>query len=214
MSPSHASTPTPSSEETAARGDDLLDDELRRKLPVRDPIALQALFDAYFDRLYGYVRGLVQHEQLAEDLTQDIFLAIHRGLPTYDPARKLRPWIFTIAVNRVRDHWRSRAHRDAQTESSIDREEDQIEIEDDAELPLVPLLRTEQAGELHAAIEKLSENQREVVVLRTFEERSFAEIGEILGSNEVAVRKRYSRALEFLRNDLGAREENARGAES
>ena len=198
-------TPNPSAEAAALRhGDDLVSDDVRALLPSRDEGALAAFFDAYFHRIYAYVRGLVHHEQLAEDLTQDIFLQIHRGLSSYDPKRKLRPWVFTIAINRVRDHWRSRAHRDAQSEASIDGEEETLDVPDEGEAPIEPLLRLESADEVRAAVERLPDGMREVVLLRVFEEMPFARIGELLDRNEVAIRKRYSRALEALRVDLEA----------
>lgn len=184
--------------------------EVLERLPERDPAALERFFDLYFDRIYAYVRGMVRSEHLAEDLTQDVFLLIHRGLPSYDPQRALRPWVFTIAINRVRDFWRSRVHRDSQREASID-EEDARELEGDVELPEEPLLQAEDATAVRDAIEKLPDGMRETVHLRIFEELSFAEIGELLDRNEVAVRKRYSRALEELRRLLGA---PARTAES
>jgi RNA polymerase sigma-70 factor (ECF subfamily) len=200
-----AATPAPDSRTAPERaGDDLVPVDVRRRLPQRQEQDLAIFFEAYFERIYGYVRGLVHHEQLAEDLTQDVFLQIHRGLPSYDPARKLRPWVFTIAINRVRDHWRSRAHRDSQLEASLEGEDDTLDVPDEGEAPLEPLLRLESASELREAIDRLPEGMREVVALRVFEELSFDEIGKLLDRNEVAIRKRYSRALEALRVDLEA----------
>ena len=56
--------------------------------------------DAYFPRLYGYVKSLVKDVHLAEDLTQDIFLQLHRGFPSYDPARALRPRVDPVEALR------------------------------------------------------------------------------------------------------------------
>lgn len=181
-----------------------LPDDLRRRLPSLDPEALEAFFDLYFPRLYGYVRGLVRHEQLAEDLTQDIFVQLHRGLATYDPERALRPWVFTVAVNRVRDYWRSRRHRESQQETSMEYEDDAMDVEAPGTYaPTLPLEALEDAQAVRDAVEKLPEGMREVVVMRVFEDMSFGEIGEVLGRNEVAIRKRYSRALGELRHLLG-----------
>ena len=199
-----ATRPAPSGEAATADAEfEDLPQEVLDRLPARDPAALEQFFDHYFDRIYSYVRGMVRSDHLAEDLTQDIFLLLHRGLPSYDPQRALRPWVFTVAINRVRDFWRSRAHRDSQREASID-EEDARELDGDVESPEEPLLRAEDAAAVRDAVEKLPDGMRETVHLRIFEELSFAEIGELLGRNEVAVRKRYSRALEELRRQLGA----------
>ncbi len=180
-----------------------LSDELRELLPERDPDALQAFFDAYFDRVYGYIRRLVRDEHLTEDLTQEIFLHIHRAFDTYDPTRALKPWVFTIATNKLRDYWRSRRHREAQTDESVDAggfESELVTLQPRAE----DLLSEEEMGrELRVAIDELPEGMRVTVLLRVYEEMSFEEIGRIVERSEVAVRKRYSRALEALRGVLG-----------
>ena len=189
---------------------DDLPEDLRRRLPLLDPEALEAFFDLYFPRLYGYVRGLVRHEQLAEDLTQDIFVQLHRALSTYDPERALRPWVFTVAVNRVRDYWRSRRHRESQQETSMEYEDDAMEIEaPSGYAPELPLEALEDASAVREAVEKLPDGMREVVVMRVFEDMSFAEIGQVMERNEVAIRKRYSRALGELRRPLGVDPEDA-----
>ena len=84
----------------------------REALRDRDPEVLERFYNLYFDRVYAYVRRLLREAHLAEDLTQDIFMHIHQSLPSYDPTRALRPWVFTIATNKTRDFWRSRRHQE------------------------------------------------------------------------------------------------------
>ncbi len=197
---------TQASSSSEGAGDGLGPDVLER-LTRLEPEALEQFFDAYFDRIYAYVRGLVRHEQLAEDLTQDIFVQLYKGLPSYDPQRELRPWVFTVAINRVRDHWRSRRHRDSQLESSIEFEDDSLDLESEGDSPELPLLQAESDQSVRDAVERLPDVMREVVVLRAFEGFSFAQIGELVQRNEVAVRKRYSRALEELRRLMGSEQD-------
>lgn len=176
------------------------------RLPARDPEALAAFFDVYFERVHAYVRGLVRHEQLAEDLTQDVFLQVHRALDTYDPARPLRPWVFAIAVNRVRDYWRSRAHSQGLKDVPLEGDAvDGLAMEADDAAPELPLERLEDAEQVRQVVAGLPDTLREVIALRVFEELSFDEIADVVGSNPVAVRKRYSRALAELRTRLGAK---------
>jgi len=184
-----------------------LSPELAARLPSRDPAALQSFFDLYFDRVYAYIRGLVRQEQLAEDLTQDVFLQIHRNLESYDPSRALRPWVFAIAVNRVRDHWRSRAHQQTGSQVSLDGDVDgdRLDLEATDAAPDLPLEQLEDAALVRRAVDGLPPTLREVLVLRVFEEQSFEDIAVALNSNAVAVRKRYSRAVNELRVRLGAR---------
>src|SRR5262249_12794056 len=148
-------------------------------------------YELYFDRVYGYLRRMLGEEQLAEDVTQDVFMHIQRAIHTYDPSRAPGPWVFTIATNKLRDHWRSRRHKDLQLEATIDDEERRAEPLAKDRGPLPALEEAELSRELSRAIETLSPPMRETLLLRYFEGLSFEEIGERIGRNETAVRKRY-----------------------
>ena len=176
--------------------------ELREALARRDPVALARFFDAHFDRVYGYVRRFVADEHAAEDLTQDVFLQVQRALATYDPTRDPRPWLFAIATNKLRDHWRSR--RGAGAEASLDEEELAVPLATSGASAGVRLDGEELALRVRAAIAALPAGLRATTVLRVHEGLSFEEIARVLERNEVAVRKRYSRALAALRESLGA----------
>jgi RNA polymerase sigma-70 factor (ECF subfamily) len=67
------------------------------------------------------VRRLVREDHLAEDLTQEVFLQVHRFRERYDPERDPRAWLFTIATNQVRSTWRSRQRRPEGREESLER---------------------------------------------------------------------------------------------
>ena len=172
----------------------------------RDEVALASFFDHYFDRVYGYVRRLVGEEHLAEDLTQDVFLQLHRSLDSYDPERQLRPWVFAIATNKVRDHWRSRAHRDGQSAVSVERDGAGLDVDAGEAPPEAGLVLAEASVELSEAVDQLTDGLRATLLLRVYEGLSFADIGAALDCNEATARKRYSRALEKLRESLGVSE--------
>jgi len=176
--------------------------EFRERLRGRDPEALTEFYESFFDRVYAYVRRMLGEEHLAEDVTQDIFMHIHRSLDTYDAARDLRPWVFTIATNKVRDYWRSRRFRDTQREASIADEDGGLQVESNERGPDDLLANAELGATLEEAVESLPEGMRTTLVLRYFEGLSFEAIGELIDRNEAAVRKRYSRALEELRKRL------------
>jgi RNA polymerase sigma factor (sigma-70 family) len=140
-------------------------------------------------------------ESTAEDLTQDIFMHLQRSLHTYDASRELAPWVFTIATNKVRDHWRSRRHKQALRELSLDDDGLMQPVSADRG-PLPALENAELARLLDRAIDELPESMRETLVLRWYERLPFDRIAELLGRNETAIRKRYSRAFEELRRSL------------
>ena len=177
--------------------------EMRARLARRDPAAQALFFDAFFDRVYAYLRRLVADEHLAEDLAQDVFLQAQRALASYDPARDPRPWLFTIATNKLRDHWRARAAHGAGVETSLDHEELGERVPAPEAPPDQSTSREETTARVRAAIEALPEGLRAPLLLRIYEGLSFEDIGRIIERNEVAARKRYSRALGALRASLG-----------
>ncbi len=177
--------------------------EVRLRLPERDPRALEIFFDHYYERVHRYLSGLVRSAELAEDLTQDVFLQIHRALPGYDPQRPTRPWVFTAAVHRARDHWRSRSRQEQARALSLAGEEGEaLDVEDEGARPELPLEALEDAERVRALVDALPEGMRACLLLRIFEELPFSDVAEALGVSEVAARKRYSRALVLLRERL------------
>jgi RNA polymerase sigma-70 factor (ECF subfamily) len=199
------SLPTESSDQSPApRGAsvDPFPESQRRALVQREESALILFYDSYFDRVYGYVRRMVGEEHLAEDLTQEILMHIMQSLDTYDPERALRPWVFTIATNKVRDYWRGRRHQTQLREISLEVDESGGWTGSNATRPELELSARETTNELSKAIESLPESMRVTLILRYYEGLSFDAIGRIVDRTEIAVRKRYSRALDELRKLL------------
>ncbi len=183
----------------------------REALQAREPRALEAFFDAFFTPLYQYIWRMVGHAQLAEDLTQDSFMQIHRSLDRYDPTRPLKPWVYTIATNLVRDHWRSRQHREQSQQEDWEDSHGRERLADEGPGPQRLLEGGEAGAEVAQAVEHLPETLRTTFVLRFYEELSFAEIAAMVDRNEVAVRKRFSRALEELRQRLAHLDPHGQG---
>ena len=165
----------------------------------REPAALEAFFEHYFDRVFSIVARLLGNRTAAEDAAQEVFIKIHRAAHTLDPARDPGPWVATIATNVCRDLWRSAPHRMDRRSASLD---DTPGLADRLTTgiadPERDLLRSERARLVQEAVLELKEDFREVVLLRDYDGRSYEEIAAIVGANESAVRKRYSRALAEL----------------
>ena len=176
------------------------------RLQNRDPEALDRFFSVWFPLIHGYVRRQVADDHVAEDLTQDIFLNIHRALESYDPERALQPWVYRIATNKIRDHWRARHKHhlnptDEEDESIVDR------LSVDETRPDAAMVQSELSDEVLAAVHRLPESLRTTILMRVYEGSSFEAIGRVVGRNATAVRKRYSRALGLLRETLEGTQE-------
>lgn len=169
-------------------------------LPRREPAALAAFYDAYFVRIWGYVKRMVHDEHLTEDLTQEILMNVQRALPSYDPSRALSPWVFTIATNKLRDHWQSRRFQESRRQVSLDDEDAPVLAPPARERgPDGAFEHLELAERVAQAVSRLPESLRVPFWLRWHEELSFEDVARQLGTSQVAARKRYSRALAELR---------------
>ncbi len=171
--------------------------ELVARVRERDPEALDTFFALYFDRAFGYVRRLVRDVTEAEDITQTAFLKIHRAIHTLDVDRDPTSWVFAVVSNTVRDFWRSRRHRQSKLQVSIENHpvaSDHTVHEEQEARDAMRVVEEAMAG--------LSGNLRAVVLLRDYEDLSYAEVAEALGIAETAARKRHSRALTELRRAL------------
>ena len=189
--------PTDSTQDTPSNVLDL--EGVRR----RDPEALAAFFERYFDRVYGLVYRMLGNHHAAEDATQDVFLKLHRAAHTLDPSRDPGPWVTTIAFNVCRDVWRSGASKLSRRSTPIDdpTRGDGL-LPQSAENPERDVLRGERERLVQHAIGSLKEPLRAVIVLREYQGLSYEEIAELEKITPIAARKRYSRALAELGKQL------------
>lgn len=164
----------------------------------RDPDALAQLFDAAFPYVYNLALRLTGDRHAAEDVTQEVFLKVHRAADRLDPARNPRPWFTTIAYNAVRDTARRRSTR---PEDAVDAGEIG-ERSPATGNPEEELLRREREQMLGRALAELDELSRTVVVMHDFGGNSHEEIAQIIGASHAAVRKRYSRALQRMADTI------------
>jgi RNA polymerase sigma-70 factor (ECF subfamily) len=169
----------------------------------RDPEALAALFDAHFGRIYSLAFRLLGERTAAEDATQEVFLRVHRAAHQLDPSRDPGPWLMTITANLCREKWRSREGRQAKQTASLDaKPEIATGLANGSARTDDRVLDADRDRLLGDAIGRLPEAMRMVVVLHDLQGMTHEEISGITGDEAAAVRKRYSRALQKLRELL------------
>jgi RNA polymerase sigma factor (sigma-70 family) len=105
------------------------------RLQAMDEGAWAALQDDFYRRIYFYVKRYVQDHQLAEDLTQDVFLGAVRGIEGFDPAYTLEQYLFGIARNRVIDRFRKHGPKVVAAKPDADGDRSQVWLEQLAEDP-------------------------------------------------------------------------------
>ncbi|MCA9581976.1 MAG: sigma-70 family RNA polymerase sigma factor [Myxococcales bacterium] len=171
------------------------DEELFRAYVHGDDAAFRVLFERYLPILMRLTIRSLRSEEMAREITQQAMFQAHNARFDFDLSRKFKPWIFTIAMNLVREHFR-RAKRRRQ--SAIDPAD---LASPDHEKPL-PMEVDDRKRALREALEQLPPNQREVVELHWFQELPFAQVAEIVGASEGAVRVRAHRGYKSLKSLL------------
>ncbi|MBA4180038.1 MAG: hypothetical protein C0506_05560 [Anaerolinea sp.] len=165
-------------------------DRLAARVAGGDSAAFEQLYVLLVDDLYMYVRGQCHNETVAEDIVANVFLKAWRSAAGYHAGSdRFRRWIFTIARNEVRDYWRA-----SQRTLPIL----QMDVLDEAEAA-EPGLSPEVRAQVERAMKILTDDQRQVVVLRYFNNKSHEEIARIMGKREGAVRALLLRALRHMR---------------
>jgi RNA polymerase sigma-70 factor, ECF subfamily len=167
-----------------------------------DRTAWDALVDAYWQRLFGYALRATGNSELAQDLVQETFLRIVQKLDRYDDQGKFEAWLFRILVNLVRDHGRSKSRhptRSTTVESGGQRSDMTDDMSGSSGTPFEPLTQREDVDRLHGALRKLSEGDRQILLLRHFADMPFKDIARTLNCPIGTVLARAHRALGKLR---------------
>lgn len=172
------------------------DEELMVVYQAGDREAFDKLYARYAKPIYNFLRRTARRPDAADDLFQKTFLKLHTGRHQYRPQAPFRHWIFTIARNVLRDDARHERRQPIATSDAFD---DRIGMEQAktsrSRNPEIGLIVSE-------AISALPLTQREVIVLNRYWGMSYAEIGEVLGISENAVKQRAFQAMQKLRRSL------------
>lgn len=151
--------------------------------------AFGEIYKMFMKRIHRYIFYLIYDRELAEDLTQYTFLKAWKALPTFSTVNgSLQAFLFRIARNSVIDYIRKKK------DLSIDVVKDPVS---DLNIENSVVLEQEKL-ELYKALSRLDDFEKNIVILRFFEELPFLEIAKITGKTEGAVRVRTHRALRKL----------------
>ncbi|MGW2325270.1 RNA polymerase sigma factor [Streptomyces sp. NPDC001700] len=162
--------------------------------------AFRELVGLWHAPLWRYVRGMVGSPHLADDLAQEAWVAVVRGLPRLRQPERFAPWLFTIARRAVADHLRQ-AYRVSETSVSETSVEEAGAVVDDDD-SLSGVLTTMQ---VEAGLNGLPPLEREVLILFHLQDLSLAACAEVLGVPPGTVKSRLHRARRMLRSVLAER---------
>lgn len=157
-----------------------------------DADSFGALYDLYADKIYKYIYYRTNHKETAEDITSLSFIKALENLASFRPEKgSFSSWLYRIAHNSVIDYYRGEKPSAVLLDETLPLA-DGKDIESDIDKDYL-------AGEAKKYLDSLSQTQREIVIMRVWDELSYKEIAEIIGKSEENCKVIFSRAIASLR---------------
>ena len=152
------------------------------------------LYVRYNRQLFRFIFNMIRQKEVSEDMVQNIFFRMLKYPDGFIGFGEFKTWMYHIARNVVYDHFRKVKRTPAQSELSNFEDKMEGDQYTDAQLDKEQELKT-----LETAMEKLSDENRELLILCRFQELKYHEIAKILNTTEGAIKVRVHRALTQLR---------------
>ncbi|HEY2091674.1 MAG TPA: RNA polymerase sigma factor [Thermoanaerobaculia bacterium] len=175
----------------------LSDQELMRIVQGGDLSPASEIYDRYSGRIYNFALRFLKNSEAAEDATQEVFVKMIRHANQFQGDAKLSTWLFSITANWCRDFLRKADNKS--------KESDDVLVTLPAPADQSPdrnLEQRENEVRIQRALKALTPEQREAILLSRYQGLSYAEIAQISGCSEGAVKTRVFRAMETLKKAL------------
>ena len=175
----------------------LNDQDLMRIVQSGDYSPASEIYDRYSGRIYNFAFRFLKNSEAAEDATQEVFVKMLKHANQFHGDAKLSTWLFSITANWCRDFLRKADNKSKESEDVL------ISLPAPSELaPDRNLERRESERRVQRALQSLTAEQREAILLSRYQGLSYAEIAQIAGCSEGAVKTRVFRAMETLKKIL------------
>lgn len=149
------------------------------------------IYAQYRDKVFGFVRSKIYNQTEVEDIVQTVFLKVYSNLDKYDETKaSLSTWIYTITRNTIYDYLKEK--RDHPVLELIENTEESEEKTDDS------LLNQEALEELACALQKLPQNQRDIIILIYYKNLDRRKVAEMFGMTYGQVRYLHDKAIKRL----------------
>jgi RNA polymerase sigma-70 factor (ECF subfamily) len=181
-----------------ARSEVIEEDRSLVSAACKDTAAAGQLFDKYYPEAFRYIYHSTLDHSVTEDLTSNVFFSAFRRLGLFRwRGIPFRAWLYRIAANEVRMHYRRRKRALATHAGPVD-----LEHPSDAPSAATMAAALDEYRLLHAALLELGQKYRTVIVLRYFEGKSLSEICDITHKREGTIKSQLDRGLSQLKDSL------------
>jgi RNA polymerase sigma-70 factor, ECF subfamily len=175
----------------------LSDQELMRIVQAGDLSPASEIYDRYSARIYNFAFRFLKNAEAAEDATQEVFVKMIRHANQFHGDAKLSTWLFSITANWCRDYLRKADNKTKESDDVLVTLPAPVEQGPDRSLE-----QRENELRVRKALAALTPEQREAILLSRYQGLSYAEIAQIAGCSEGAVKTRVFRAMETLKREL------------
>ncbi len=158
-------------------------------MPIKPSI--DEIYEEYYQKVFSYINSRINNYHDSEDLCEDVFTKVFRNMEKFDESKSaLSTWIFNITKNTLIDFYRTR-HDSYELLDNYEYEEEKNGVSE-ADL-----------ADLAAALNKLSSEEKDIIVLKYYEGYSLKEIGEKMSLSYGVVKLRHNSALEKMKGFMG-----------
>ncbi len=164
------------------------------KVKEGDIDKLNLLYKRYSRRFFGFFYGMTKDGATSEDLVQNVFMRILKYKHTYSESGDFEVWAFQLARNVHHDHYRKNKRYAYQ--ETMDSWEEELKVAENKESEME---KSDELKYLKQALDKLSDDKRELIELVRFQKIKYAKVAEMLGISESAIKVRVHRILKELR---------------
>lgn len=179
---------------------DRTDESLMEAHVAGDAQALEVLVRRYRDELFHFLVRFLGSRAAAEDVFQETFLQVHLSAESFNVSRRFKPWLFTIAANKARDHHRRHARRTGLSLSApLGEEPDATRFVDllDAGVPgpEAPILDSERSRMVREVVDAMPPHLREILLMSYFQKLSYNQLADALSIPLGTVKSRLHAAV-------------------
>jgi RNA polymerase sigma-70 factor (ECF subfamily) len=175
----------------------LSDQDLMRIVQAGDFSPASEIYDRYSSRIYNFAFRFLRNSEAAEDATQEVFVKMLKHANQFHGDAKLSTWLFSITANWCRDYLRKADNKPKESDDVLVTLPSSSEQSPDRNLE-----QKENEQRIKKALAMLTPEQREAILLSRYQGLSYAEIAQISGCSEGAVKTRVFRAMETLKKAL------------
>lgn len=167
-----------------------------------DEFIYKYVYEKYVRMIFNVCYRMTNSKSEAEDVSQDVFLKVFNTIDTFREESKLSTWIYRITLNICKNRLRRKKILNILSLNYWDEESNQCELRNDNASPILEFEKSELQKNVRLAIDSLPMKQKAAIILSRYEEKTYAEIAEILGTTISAVESLLFRAKENLAKKL------------